>query len=43
MVECPMCHHRWDKEADNYIKIRKKVIQELIEFLEQERGEKKDE
>ena len=34
MVQCPMCKHIFDKEQDNYLKAKKKAIQELIEHLE---------
>ena len=41
MSECPMCHYKWCKEKENYAKIRKEVIQEIIQFLEKQAGEKK--
>ena len=41
MTECPMCHHVWNKETETYLKVRKEVIQELIELLKKE-GEKNE-
>jgi len=40
MTKCPMCKYEWDKETDDYIKLKKEIIQELIEFLEKERDKK---